>query len=206
MKASVAEVGDGSYKHYFGGDRWRALSPAKSDPPAVLLITLDLRDPAIGLTSRIGIVPLCSRIDYETPVIQRYDFDEVTGEVRYLGDAWHVPMDPDDLLPIPLKESRLRLRPTKPTEELGGESDPIDTFLGGDAFIRVRGEPLWLLDPLKPRCECGSLMEYLACIGYEKYNRPSGIVTKTTPFFIGELALYYFLCSQCNTVQVIMQA
>ena len=124
------------------------------------------------------------------------------------GPSWQVTLDPKDALPVPLPRTPLRLRPITAAEDPRQASsvyDVQDTFLGGSAFIRVRGEPLWLDEPAQPICACGSEMVFVACIGYENYDQPSGLVSPTLPFFIGELALYFFACLPCQRCAVLTQ-
>lgn len=81
-----------------------------------------------------------------------------------------------------------------------------DTFLGGSAFIRIGGAPLWIQDPERAGCECGREMVYVASIGYEAYEQPSIFPGLPQAFFLGELARYFFVCTSCVRVAVISQS
>jgi hypothetical protein len=202
----IAEVGSEKYRHQFGGERW-TIEAFGSSPPPALLLTLDLGDPRLGAGARENELPLVSRLDGESLNRQSYFYDPAGLRVLFQGSAWHVSMDSSESLPLPLPSRDLRLRPARADEDLGQTSkySVQDTFLGGDAFIRVGGEPLWLTDAEDVSCPCGQALQFAACVGYENYARPSGIVAPTIPFFIGELALYFFVCFGCRFVVVISQ-
>jgi hypothetical protein len=78
-----------------------------------------------------------------------------------------------------------------------------DTFVGGEGFIRVLGAPLWLQEPLDIACQCGDRFAYAASIGYEVGLRGT---VPDQPFFIGEGALYFFVCKRCLRVAVRSQS
>lgn len=206
MKPAIAEIGEGMFEHSFGGSDWRVLTPIKSNPPPHLLMTVDLRDPMVGYANRSDRIPLCSRTDPETFDRQTYTFNSETHTVSFLGDPWFVKVNQEDLLPNPLKKTDLILRPINEEEDVGISKNAEDTFLGGKSFIRIAGSPLWISEEEDASCECKRKMNYIACVGYEIYDRPSGIVSKEIPFFIGELALYFFACFDCRKVQVITQS
>lgn len=100
---------------------------------------------------------------------------------------------------------KLRLLRAEEEPEQASKYDAQDTFLGGDAFLRIRGTPIWLTDTEEVHCVCGREAEFIAAIGYENYDRPSGIVLPNRALFIGELALYFFACLSCLRVVVVSQ-
>jgi hypothetical protein len=175
-------------------------------PSPVLLITLDLSDPRLGVEAGIPELPLCSRLD-GTIERQSYLFEPGRAAITYEGPSWYVPIDTADMLPSPLEQHDLLLRNYKDDEDPEHASKYVvqDTFLGGSACFRIRGQPIWLVDPEKVICSCGRETEFMTCIGYENYEHPSGIVAPTQPFFIGELALYFFVCFHCNRIVVVSQ-
>lgn len=197
----------GDYAHRFGGDRWTIECPSESSPEPWLFVTLDTRDPRIGIGRGATELPLCSRGDYETPERQSYRFYPSTRTVVFDEPGWNVEQHPDDLLLRPLDERKLHLRTADASEEprTADKYAVQDTFLGGTRFIRVGGEPLWLDRPVDVRCPAGHDALFIAAMGYEPYTRPSGIVSPTRPFFIGELALYFFICYPCQRIIVISQ-
>jgi hypothetical protein len=208
MTTLIAEIGTDRYEHKFGGAGWTAQTGVVEVPPPVLLLTLDLSDPRLDLAGASRELPLFSRVDASSTEPQSYVFDAAGRSVTFEGPGWNVAVDPADLFTPPLTERRLVLRPAQ------GDEDPAlapskyevqDTFLGGSGFIRVRGEPVWLADAEDVVCTCGKETEFVAGIGYERYNAPSGIVSPTRPFFLGELALYFFACLDCRRVVVVSQ-
>ena len=100
---------------------------------------------------------------------------------------------------MPLIERSLKLRMLRDDEE------GVDRFIGGSAFLRVGGNPLWMQEGEGVSCRCGRTPEFVAGVGYEQYGRPSGIVSPGLPFFVGELASYFFLCRSCSRVVVVSQ-
>ncbi len=124
--------------------------------------------------------------------------------VCFDGPGWEE-HDFEPLADLPLRA--LKLRPALPEEDPGsGEKYAVqDTFVGGRAFLRVKGEPIWLDRPELVTCSCGQMSQFVAGIGYESGRRVSGIIDDQTPFFLGELALYFFACLPCRRVTVISQ-
>jgi hypothetical protein len=112
-------------------------------------------------------------------------------------------VEPDYRPKVPLPQRSMMLRWARPEEEPDrvGALSASDTFVGGESFVRVTGSPIWLQDPLKPRCSCGAAMVYAASIGYEV---EAGVWDE--PFFIGEGALYFFVCGGCRQVTVLSQS
>ena len=77
-----------------------------------------------------------------------------------------------------------------------------DTFIGGDGFIRVLGPPVWLFETIKPRCpSCRTKMAYVASVGYES-QKSAQFLENGRPFFPGEFACYFFLCTRCMITQL----
>lgn len=207
MKGFIAESGLDRYEHKFGGNAWTIEAAERSFPSPSLLLTLDTRDPRLGFVTAIPEIPLCSRLDGFSIARQLYSFDVNSHRVMFDGPAWHISLDPEDMLASPLPLRNLYLRPLRHDEddEKASKYAVQDTFLGGDAFLRIRGKPLWLLDPEEVSCLCGKEAEFIASIGYENYARPSGLISPVRPFFIGELALYFFGCLQCKRIVVVSQ-
>ena len=201
----IAELGEGEPGHSFGGTRWKVVSPPDASPPACLFLTLDTRDSRLNLPDVGPYLPLCSRIDGMSESHDVYSFNHAERIVRFESSTWSVPIEPEYLIPTPFEERRLRLRaPT--TEEVSRDYDTIiRTMLGGDGFIRIGGQPLWVLDPVDVTCDCSGPIQFVASIGNENYGRPSGIVTTSEPLFLGELALHFFLCASSSRIIVVTE-
>ena len=202
----TAERGSDAYPHKFGGSSWAIRAPGQPSP--ALLMCLVAADPRLELDPQLGEVPLCSRLDGASLAPQSYVFNPVTRGVAFEGERWDVELDPMDVLPNPLPESPLRLRDLTAGEdqEQTDRYDVQDTFLGGGSFLRVGGTPLWIFDAEDVQCTCGRECDFVAAIGYENYDHPSGLVAPATPFFFGEIALYFFLCPPCARMAVLSQA
>lgn len=207
----IAVAGKDSYKHAFGGELWPIRDPYSIGGGPHLLLTLDTSDPKLGDLTGIDsrFLPLCSYINCDVwTERQAYNFDPIAREIQFLS---HVKDDvyclPDDLaFDSHLPMVPLSLRAMSETELVCSEGDyweASDDFVGGGSFIRVLGPPLWLQNQELIKCSCGRAAQYVCSIGYE-HPEDYGI-TGQRPFFIGEAALYFFLCPDCRVVVVISQ-
>ncbi len=208
MNTYIAERGAGPHNHRFGGTGWTTSAPVGASPVPALILTLDFGDPRLGADFYSGEVPLCSRVDGDSLERQRYQFDSTRRLAEFSGEAWSSTLDPADVMTTPFPESPLRLRGAEGDEIVDAESpyEAQDTFLGGAAFLRVLGSPLWIANAEQVNCDCGKPMRFVASVGYENYSGPSGLLAEDEPFFLGELALYFFVCFQCAAVEVVSQA
>jgi hypothetical protein len=200
----IGTLGPSQYAHTFGGSRWKTLFEGAPAAGVQTILTLDLTDPRLGLAGDVSELPLCSHLWVVRTDRQSYRLDPTALTIALDVPPWEP--GPADMAvfhrPFPLRTLRLR---DAIREEFGPHYDAIDTFIGGSAFIRVRGEPLWLGDPQNVLCECGRASEFVASVGYETSRNPSGIVDTDTEFFLGELALYFFACLPCRRVTVLSQ-
>ena len=208
----IGMLGPGAYKHKFGGSSWRVhTTPSAIDRPLVL-VTLDVDDPCVSRFRKPGQkeIPLCSYINSDAWVNrQDYEIDyrnHTILEVRSKQATEALP--PGLALPNPLPEKPLHLRPMTaaeiPTDDASYWS-ACDTFVGGSSFIRIAGPPLWLQDPVVPKCFCGNPCDYIGAIGYENPEEFEGFVSGR-PFFFGEGALYFFVCKNSMHLIVLSQS
>lgn len=214
MSGLMAELGSGAFPHRFGGTSWRVVEPAGATPRPTLLLTIDLRDPRVQ-----QVLPAEERAhgDHELPVVSRsdlmgdrqtYRYDPTDRSVIFAGGPWSPACEP--ALPSELAERPISLRLVGPEDKgRGGSDDPIDAFVGGPAWLRVGGEPLWLEDPETVTCTCGVPMLPVVWIGHESlraWGEPgTARFLDDEPFFLGELALYFFVCLRCRRVTVVTQ-
>ena len=200
--------------HRFGGASWRLVDDDPLCGGPTLLLVLDLTDPALRdvvVPPELDELPLCS---YVNALVwaerQRYQVNQQTRTVALVERESESRdcLDPEDCFPNPLQEVPVSL------VSMGAEDLPTDEqhywaaceeFVGGRHFIRVLGSPLWLEQPHLEVCRCADEMKYLAAIGTECYDQPSGILPGQA-FFIGEGALYFFWCAKCSELSVISQA
>ncbi|MCK6546281.1 hypothetical protein L6R52_10560 [Myxococcota bacterium] len=153
-------------------------------------------------------LPLFSRFELLDPAPQSYRVLAHDRTVEFEGLPWRVAPDLSAYLPrTPLPEHGVVLRPAMGSEDPGVVSEYAaqDTFLGASSFIRVGGVPLWIHSPEEVRCECGQEMAHVASFGYETYGQPSIFPELPQAFFLGELALYFFVCASCVRVAVVSQ-
>lgn len=211
----IAEVGEDSYCHKFGGSSWNLVSTITQelhDAPT-LLLNLNLNDSRLNSLSipLLAELPICSFINsnaWENKLVFEIIPHSHTVKLVSLGLEHLADYGEEDQLPIPLPEKRIRLRAMKEEDYPLNEQmywNNWDKFIGGPSFIRVLGPPIWLQWVEKEACECGVLMKYVCSIGYESSERPSGLLN-STPFFRGEGAQYFFLCNNCLKIAAIFQS
>jgi hypothetical protein len=178
-----------------------------------LLMCLDLADPSVQFDfgSHQAQLPLFSYINHDGLIEwQRYVVLPDTRSAKFTSTSTEVIrlLDEQSRLATPLPARHLVLRGMNPFEVPVDEDSywtACDGFIGGDAFLRVGGPPIWLQDVKDPTCECGRGMNYLASIGYEGGNGGKGYISGSEPFYLGEFALYFFGCPDCLHVEVISQ-
>lgn len=211
MSGFIAELGADRWHHRFGGSSWEVFDPNGVYGGPSLILVLDLADPRLEhIVADASELPLASYINCSAWVgRQHFSIDHAA---RRLVLVYREVVDPEPLdelvrLPSPLPERQLRLR-TMVGDELLLDDDARETaadeFVGGHAFLRILGPPLWLYFPVEESCICGHKMDYLAAVGYENYSRPAGYLDDE-PFFIGEGALYFFICARCRNLTVLSQ-
>jgi len=207
-RGRIGQVGMGEYLHRFGGNSWAVVDPNHSDDLPVLLLVLDLSDPRLAHAAggRLRWLPLCSYINNDVwSERQIYTISPQSQTViatQHVMPRFH--LDDSVKYEIPLPEKPLRLRAMTEDEYPTDEErywNACNGFIGGSSFIRVSGPPLWLQWVQVESCECGKNMDYVAAIGYEG----TAVFLEHRPFFIGEGALYFFLCQPCLKVSVICQ-
>ena len=207
----IARAGEDKFAHIFGGSSWNVHDVNNHRSQPTLLINLDLEDPRITLPKIAALqsLPLCSHINSDAwTTKQTYQINPATKTVTLVTEsASPEPFNEQDLFPNPLPERRLRLDKMSLEDYPSNEEmywKACDRFLGSSSFIRVLGPPLWLQWVEEEVCECGLPMGYVCSIGYENYDIPSGLIPNR-PFFIGEAALYFFLCPPCLKAVVTFQ-
>ena len=209
----IAELGKGAYRHKFGGEAWRLSNPQGGGELPTLLLTIDFTDPKLSMTKVTGVneLPLFSHVNSDIWLQPQIYQIEPESKVVTVIESQACPsyyLESEDRLPVPLPEKCLTLRPMKRNEVPSDEESfwqACDSFLGGASFIRIAGPPVWLQYVERHHCSCARLMDYICSIGYESYDQPSGIITDK-PFFIGEAALYFFLCKSCLKIKVTSQS
>lgn len=201
---------DGVYAHAFGGEGWKVRGiHAVCDEP-VLLLVLDLSDPRLGPLHICGVseLPVCSYVNsIAWAGRQVYRIDAENKEVAFIEAPAGMPPNRNDSFPNPLPRKRLALRDL-PDEEICTDEDAYwracDEFLGGASVIRLLAEPVWLQYVEEEHCACGGKTEAFCSVGYENYT--GRLFLDDRPFFMGEGALYFFLCPLCMEVHVVWQS
>jgi len=208
----IAEPGIDNYNHRFGGDRWTVIDPTPKFGGPTLLLTLDLKDPRLAALNLENLpeLPLCSYINCNIWSFRqeyRINFKEKKVILEVRSDSSESP-GLDLLLPNPLKEKSIRLKDMKKKEYPVDEITywkAYDEFLGGNGFVRILGPPIWLRHRENIECTCGSSVIYAASFGYQFNNEKQKFI-EIQPFFIGEGALYFFICNNCTKLIVISQS
>lgn len=213
MNGLMAVLGGGAFRHRFGGTSWRVVVPDGATPLPTLILTIDMRDPAVH-----QVLPAEARAyaDHALPVVSRsdlmgdrqhYGYDPSARTVVFAGESWSPACEP--ALPSEIPERSISLRGVGPQDLRPGSDDPFDAFLGGPAWLRVGGDPLWRTDPDSVACGCGVPMVPLVWIGHESMRAwgesRAARFLDDEPFFLGELALYFFVCLRCRRVTVVTQ-
>ncbi len=210
----VAVSGSDGFEHYFGGYSFPVIKGPAKWGKSIQLLTLDLTDPRLSAIKFQGLdeLPLVCYLNV-TCMPDRQDFQISPRDRRvtvlHVSSTRGELFPEEDRLPNPLPRTALRLRAMTPDEHPLDEESfyaASDTFVGGDAFIRVLGPPIWLYDVEIVKCrKCRQKMTYVASIGYERYDRPSGFISDNRPYFPGEFATYFFLCPLCLVTTVTIQ-
>lgn len=205
MESFVVELGRSQYNHRFGGRLWTPITPSGTVPLPVLVLCLDVSDPRLSDLAPIGReLPLFTRLGGVLTSMQSYRVD-AHHRTAVFDSGWQDMEIQESWLAGPLPERDVKLQPGLPHEI--GNTPAIDTFLGGEAFIRVGGSPLWISDEEGVTCNaCNEAPVFSGAIGYENYDRPAGYLDAGEPFFVGEMAYYFFVCVGCRRVIVITQA
>lgn len=208
----IAELGREEYNHQFGGNEWKIQDNKEIAGGPTLLINLDLSDPRLSQLhiDKLHSLPICSYINcdlWSKP--QHFKILPDDKKVVLIEHSKHssITLNNEEMFSNPLPATWIKLRQMIESEIPFDEEsywEACDTFIGGSSFIRILGEPLWLQSPEEPVCFCGNEQKYFCSIGYET-NEPLGVL-KDKLFFIGEAALYFFLCAKCLIVSVLSQS
>lgn len=204
-------VGNSKRAHFVGGRGWKFEGVRGEDMP-VILVDLGLDDSRLSHaipSSHPARLPIASFVNSAGwwPR-QEYTFSSMDKTVN-----WKLPImasdiyQEDDRLPFPIDPVEIELVPMSlidcpMTEHSYWEI--ADEFLGGAKFMRIIGSPYWLQTPVVESCLCGSEMDLMVTIGHEAFDSDGLFCPK--PFFIGEAALYFFVCWSCCRVHVIAQS
>jgi hypothetical protein len=180
-------------------------------PPA-LILTLDLTDPRLAevKSKNKGCreLPLFSYINGMVESVQRYTVDYTTHTVRFFkAEPLNGTIEPLAICSNPLPTCKLKLRPMKKAELPTSEAaywKACDTFCGGDGWLRVGGEPLWLYEAEENWSSKGRPMKYVAAVGYDA-NRNSPFLDEPGQLRFGEMALYFFVSKDLSEVVVSSQ-
>lgn len=203
-------AGTSAYSHRFGGSSWKTSDDSANCKGPTLISVIDLNDPLMPrFQTSLLEIPLVSHIDCDIwSEKQVFQLDPRCFTARLISrDLVESDWVNQESLPNPLPESACTLeRQTLTSDEPDDPANEtaIEEFLTGDKFIRVLGPPLWLLDSESPLCSNGHESVYFASIGAERWGS-NGQFLDGVPFYIGEGALYFFVCFKCNQEIVLSQ-
>jgi hypothetical protein len=193
----------------FGGDSWSCndFHPGVMGP--FLFLVVDLSDKCFeGVLPRLPAiqVPLFSYVNLDGILeCQEYLIDYECRNVSFLRvEPITESAECDCSMPFPMPESYLSIREMSDSEVPFDEDSywkSIETFLGSNSFIRILGKPILInsIDYLDPD------FSYFASIGYDSFSTPLPLVGND-PFYLGEVALYFFVSSDWKRIRVLSQA
>lgn len=211
MDGWIAQLGIGDFNHGFGGDDWVVRDSEGINGGPSLILSLDLADPKLNSlrTSGLKILPIVSYLNCDIWIYpQHFKIIPDLNQVYMIGRSatFTTVLEGELSFENPLERKSFFLRDMT-AEELGVGDDnywkACDSFVGGASFIRILGPPLWLQGAEKVHCFCGKEGSYVCSIGYDIAN-PTGFVSEKA-FFVGEGALYFFICSHCSVLSVVSQ-
>lgn len=195
---------DGFGSLVFGGNDWDIVDCVQGGGRAAQVLSVfDLRLP--GSVSHFTEVPVINIFGLEEPV-PTFEYIIIPERRRVLIEDAVRPsgeLTVEDFPSLPFPRVPLRLREMKDGEVVSGDEDrsvALDSFLGGEGFIRFLGEPLYLEEGF------GGVpgFVYFASIGYELYKE-SDCWFGNTPFYHGEFAQYFFISGDGGRVRVVNQ-
>lgn len=194
------------YDHHFGGTDWITPICDNCNNHYHQILSLDLCDPR--LSSIMG------ECDKQFPIVsclncsscwdeQVYKINFEKKEVLFISntDEWHICMDEDSRIDVPLLKQAVSL------EEKNYDGEYYYNFLddiGTDFFLSVLGEPCFLYHQANVNLKCPFCqkeMRYIATLCSD-YNN----IIKDINFNIGENMLYFLFCSKCDIVKVLGQS
>jgi len=205
MKRWIAKPGRSQYRHRFGGDSWHAIDPDAIAGGPTLLLSLDSRDPRLESLANRGLdsIPLCSYVNCDVWINpQVFKINTETRSIQLARkENFYTTILPQELaFDNPLPEKSIELFESSGFNNFDSLADG---FLGGEAFIQVLGTPPWLQGPEPLTCMCGRDPDFVAAIGND-YGHPTNLIDQRA-FFIGETALYFFVCFGCFHLTVLSQ-
>jgi hypothetical protein len=212
MKGWIATPGADNFAHCFGGTDWTVIDADEMAGGPTLLLNLDLADPKLAnlRIEKLEMLPICSYINIDLWIEPQYfqikpELCQVVMVRR--SSRYTTIFDRNLRYPNPLPRRSISLRPMSDFEMAVSDADhgrAVDSFVGGRSFIRICGPPLWLQDPEAGVCICGEKQLFVCSIGYELPDTVGSLSDHS--FFIGEAALYFFLCGECLILSVISQS
>lgn len=193
-------IGENKYKHYFGGETWKMPICSICDEPVHQILTLDMTDIALSdVRCKLNELPLISCVNCSNCWgRQYYKLDESIKSITVLKseqeEVWK--QDGGDKIKYPLPKMHVKL------EKLDAYDD--DEFIDGmgtDYLAKIGGAPVFLSDTINMRCpKCGKYMEFIGQLTGNDFGDEK--LLNGFDFFIGEMFLYYYICSECNIVGV----
>lgn len=201
----IGSLGESGFGHRLGGKSWVAKGPRQELGNPTLLAVIDLADPVLSAWPHHGFhleIPLFTYTNCDGLITeQEYVVDEKQRAVRFtkvVGESGLLP--PEDRVMVPIPETKLELREMT-REEIPSDEESYwricDSFLGGSAFIRIFGVPVFTESVENLNEE----FYYAASIGYESYDKPKGYLPQGA-FFFGELAFYFFVSKGSNPYKI----
>lgn len=199
--------GTSKHNHYFGGESWKLPVCKNCGERYHQILTLDMTDERLDIGYKGSELPLVSCLNCSLMwEPQLFKIDDSKKEILVIKDnnchGWV--QDDEYKIQVPLPRKQMELVP------LAEEENPFtqdlyysayDAF-GRDYLARVLGAPLYAQSPVDYECPlCHQRMQYIASVGAMCCNT----IFQSFDFEIGESAIYFLLCTDCNVIKVELQ-
>ena len=192
-------LGENKYNHYFGGETWKVPICSICNESVHQILTLDMTDVALSdIQCKLNELPLISCVNCSNCWgRQYYKVEEPTKSINILKseqeDVWK--QEVCDRIKYPLPRMHVKL------EKLDVYDDEFIDGMGTDYFGKIGGSPVFLSDAINMKCpECGKYMKFIGELTGNDFGNEK--LLNGFDFFIGEMFLYYFVCSDCSIVGV----
>jgi hypothetical protein len=199
----------GTHNHRFGGNSWKVLSvDSNAIPSCILVFTLDLGDPALKSIKVCTLQEIPFVAPFDTSIsVNYFQISQLERTVSCIHEGRKLTSHPNNPTGLQIYERRFSFMNMTDADFPVSERhywNACDHFLGGTRFLRILGPPLWAYAVQQVTCQCGRSMPYLCSLGYECRSTPHSFMD-STPFFIGEIAFYWFFCATCEIIAVSAQ-
>jgi len=203
-------LGTDTYSHRFGGHDWNVPICENCKTPYHQIFTFDLRDPRFNVVEidkgQKNELPLISCLNCSSSwerQLYKLEYNKKAISVLENKDTQHWVQDDEDKIHVPLPKYDVML------VKLESNENPVDKKLyyeitnsiGSDYICRILGAPVLMQSPIDIECPvCKNDMIYISGIYSQHYSHEN--MFPDVEFFLGEMSLYYHLCTNCHIMKV----